>query len=198
MNFHNQTDANVQTRSLIKSFCGLEKGLFFVYYQIWYIFLISFPGASIRGGGNCPPSFTFQFHLLPCWLVHRSSYLLRRSHCEVNYKYSIISFSSGSLWFRNFRQFSVAVKKMASEHARITNSKQHFGGFLTSISAQVWRNITKNTKNADFKKTGPPAAPRLLAPLSPLGVKKIFWVVSGIYLSSSLKKYHQKYKECRV
>ena len=45
------------------------------------------------------------------------------------------------------------------------------GRFLASISAQVWRNIIKNTKNADFKKTAPPAAPQLLAPL---GIKKIF------------------------
>ena len=37
--------------------------------------------------------------------------------------------------------------------------KKIFGRFLASISVQVWRNITKNTKNADFKKTGPPAGP---------------------------------------
>ena len=45
-----------------------------------------------------------------------------------------------------------------------------------------------------LRKLPPPAAPHLLAPL---GVKKIFWYVSGIYVSSSLKKYHQKYQECR-
>ena len=56
-----------------------------------------------------------------------------------------------------------------------------FGRVLASTSAQVWRNITKNTKNADLKKTGPPAAPpQLLAPLAPLGVKKIF----GRFLAS--------------
>ena len=123
--------------------------------------------------------------------------------------------------------------------------KQFFGRFLACISAQVWRNIAKNTKNADFKNTGPPADPRLLAPWPPWGSKKIlggFWHVSqlkfeetspkiprmqilrklapllppwlliapgppgvqkifreasGIYLSSTLKKYHQKYQECR-
>ena len=57
-----------------------------------------------------------------------------------------------------------------------------FGRFLASISAQVWRNITKNTKNADFKKPEPPAAPppRLLAPLASLVVKIIF----GRFLAS--------------
>ena len=34
-----------------------------------------------------------------------------------------------------------------------------FWRFLASISAQVCRSITKNTKNADFKKTVPPAPP---------------------------------------
>ena len=72
-----------------------------------------------------------------------------------------------------------------------------FGRFLASISAQVWRNITKITKNADFKKTGPPAAHPFTDPnLGPLGIKKI-WEVSGIYDSSCLKKYYQKHKECR-
>ena len=60
--------------------------------------------------------------------------------------------------------------------------KKNFGRFLASILAQ---NITKNTKNADFMKTGSP------------GSQKIFWETSGIYVSSSLKKYHQKYQECR-
>ena len=72
-------------------------------------------------------------------------------------------------------------------------SKKFFGMFLASILAQVSRNITKYNMNAEFKKTGPPQ----LSPLAPLGVKKIFWDVSGIYLSSSLKKYYQKYQECR-
>ena len=72
-----------------------------------------------------------------------------------------------------------------------------FGRFLASISAQVGRNITKNTKNADFKKTGLPAGPPFTVPPVPPGDQKIFWEVSGIYLSSSLKKYHQKYQECR-
>ena len=81
--------------------------------------------------------------------------------------------------------------------------KNFLGGFLASILAQVWRIITKNTKNADFKKTGPPAGPQFTVPpvppvpLVPPGGQKIFWDVSGIYLSSSLKKYHQKYQECR-
>ena len=37
----------------------------------------------------------------------------------------------------------------------------------------------------------------LLVPPVPLGYQNNFWEVSGIYLSSSLKKYHQKYQECR-
>ena len=71
-----------------------------------------------------------------------------------------------------------------------------FGRFLASISAQVWRNITKNTKSTDFKKTGPLAGPFPVPPVPP-GDQKFFWEVSGIYLSSSLKKYHQKYQEYR-
>ena len=122
--------------------------------------------------------------------------------------------------------------------------KKNFGRFLASILDQVWRNITKNTKKADFKKIGPPVATNYFSPWPPWGSKKIlggfwhvsqlkfeetspkiprmqilrklapllvpftrppvppggqkfFWEVSGIYLSSSLKKYHQKYQECR-
>ncbi len=49
-------------------------------------------------------------------------------------------------------------------------------GFLASISAQLSKNITKITKNADFKKTVPPVPPvpphHLLALLAPLGIKK--------------------------
>ena len=120
-----------------------------------------------------------------------------------------------------------------------------FGRFLASISAQVWKNITKNTKNADFKKTGPHSCPSHYSPAWPPGESKhflggfwhlsklkfeeippkiprmyilrklshlwptftlppglsgsqnYFWEVSGIYHSSSLKKYHQNCKECR-
>ena len=48
--------------------------------------------------------------------------------------------------------------------------------------------------NAEFKKTVPPSQtvpPEYSPPLAPLGVKKNFWDVFGIYLSSSFKKYHQ-------
>ena len=58
--------------------------------------------------------------------------------------------------------------------------KKLFVRFLASISAQIWRNVTKNTKNTDFKKTVPLAAPHLLAPLAPLGVKNFF----GRFLAS--------------
>ena len=74
-----------------------------------------------------------------------------------------------------------------------------FGRFLASITAQVWRNITKIAKNVDFKKTGPPSCrpPDYYPPWPPWESEKKFWEVSGIYLSSSLKKYHQKYQKCR-
>ena len=38
---------------------------------------------------------------------------------------------------------------------------------MASISAQVWRNITKNNKNANFKKTGPPATKPFTRPWPP-------------------------------
>ena len=72
-----------------------------------------------------------------------------------------------------------------------------FGRFLASISAQVRRNITKITRNVDFKKTDPPATNPFTRPPGPPGSQKIFWEISDIYFSSSLKKYHQNYKECR-
>ena len=58
--------------------------------------------------------------------------------------------------------------------------KTIFGRFLASISAQVWRNITKNTKNADFKKTVPPAGPPFTVPPCPPWGSKIF----GRFLAS--------------
>ena len=110
---------------------------FFVYYQIWYIFLISFPGASIRGGGQLPPQFYISVSS-PAMLAGSPLNIFATpfplwSELQIFNYFLIqqISFSSGSLWFRNFRQFSVAVKKMASEHARITNSKQHL---LTEVT----------------------------------------------------------------
>ena len=50
-----------------------------------------------------------------------------------------------------------------------------------SVSAEVWRNITKNSKNADFKKTGPQLPPITHPPWTP-GGQKIFGEVSGIHL----------------
>ena len=77
-------------------------------------------------------------------------------------------------------------------------SKKFWRRFLASISAQVCRNITKNTKNADLKKTGPPSCPPppVYLPLGPLGGQKIFCEAFGIYLSLFLKKCWQKYKKC--
>ena len=75
--------------------------------------------------------------------------------------------------------------------------KNFWGRFLASILAQVWRDITENTKNADFKKTGPPSCPPITCTPGPLGESKKSWNIFGIYLRSSLKKYHQKYQECR-
>ena len=51
--------------------------------------------------------------------------------------------------------------------------------------------FTKNTKNADFKKTVPPAAPWLLAPLAPLRVKIFlggFWHLSQLKFEEILPK----------
>ena len=45
--------------------------------------------------------------------------------------------------------------------------KKNFGRFLASILDQVWRNITKNTKKADFKKIGPPVATNYSSPWPP-------------------------------
>ena len=58
--------------------------------------------------------------------------------------------------------------------------KNFFGRFLASISAQIWRNITKSTKNLDFKKNCPPCCPPFTCPLAPLGVKIFF----GRFLAS--------------
>ena len=50
-----------------------------------------------------------------------------------------------------------------------------------------------------FRKLAPSQLyPLITHPPGPLGSQKIFWVVFGIYLSSSFKKYHQKYHECGV
>ena len=74
--------------------------------------------------------------------------------------------------------------------------KKFFGRLLASITPQVRRKITKNTKNPDSHKTSPPHPPPPHTlypppppPLAPLGIN--FWEVSGIYHSSRLKKYHQ-------
>ena len=56
---------------------------------------------------------------------------------------------------------------------------------VSSISAQVWRNISKNTKNADFWKNGPPA---ILAPLAPMGLKKISGVFWHLVMSNPAQK----------
>ena len=42
-----------------------------------------------------------------------------------------------------------------------------------------------------------PLLPTFTVPPVPPGSQKFFWDVSGIYLSSSLKKYHQKFQERR-
>ena len=45
-------------------------------------------------------------------------------------------------------------------------------------------------------KLAPLMVPFTVPPVPP-GGQQFFWEVSGIYLSSSLKKYHQKHQECR-
>ena len=75
--------------------------------------------------------------------------------------------------------------------------KNFFGRLLASISAQVWRNITKNTKNADFKKTGPPAAPVYSPPCPPWKSRKFwggFWHLVGSnpsHLAQKISQNHQ-------
>ena len=75
--------------------------------------------------------------------------------------------------------------------------KNVFGRFLASISAQIWRNITKIAKNADFKKTGPPAGPAYCPPCPPWGSKKFlggFWhLVSSnpSHLAQKISQNHQ-------
>ena len=70
-------------------------------------------------------------------------------------------------------------------------SKKFLGGFGRLKFEQ---NINKITKNAGFRKTGPHCWSNIYCPLCG---SKNFWEVSGIYPSSSLKKYHQKYQEYR-
>ena len=70
--------------------------------------------------------------------------------------------------------------------------KIFFGMFLASILAQIEEISPKIPRMYILRKLSP------LSPLcGPLRSQKNFWDVSGIYLSSSLKKYHQRYQECR-
>ena len=56
--------------------------------------------------------------------------------------------------------------------------------------------LPKISRMQVLRKLSPLWPPDYYPPDSP-GSQKFFWEVSGIYLSSSLKKYHQKYQECR-
>ena len=64
--------------------------------------------------------------------------------------------------------------------------------FLASISAQIWRNITKSTKNLDFKKTVPLVAPPFTHPPGPPWEPNIFlgcfWHLSKLKFEEILPK----------
>ena len=68
------------------------------------------------------------------------------------------------------------------------------GGFLR-LSQLKFEEISPKLQGMQIlRKLTPPATNPFTPP--PGGQKKV-WEVSGIYLSLSLKKYHQKYQECR-
>ena len=77
--------------------------------------------------------------------------------------------------------------------------KKFLGGFWHLSQLKFEEISPKIPRMQILRKLAPLLVPSLLSPCPPVppGGQKIFWEVSGIYLSSSLKKYHQKYQECR-
>ena len=77
-------------------------------------------------------------------------------------------------------------------------SKYFLGGFWHQPQLKFEKISPKIPRMQIFRKLAPLLPPPpITCPHGPPGDQKIFWEVSGIYLSSSLKKYHQKYQECR-
>ena len=72
-------------------------------------------------------------------------------------------------------------------------SKMFLGGFW-HLSQLKFEEISPKLQRMQILRK---LVPLITIPPGPPGSHKISWEVSGIYLSSSLKKYHQKYQECR-
>ena len=75
--------------------------------------------------------------------------------------------------------------------------KKSLGGFL-HLSKPKFEEISPKIQRMQSLRKLAPLLPPFTRPSVPPGDQKNFGVVSGIHLSSSLKKYHQKYKECRL
>ena len=75
-------------------------------------------------------------------------------------------------------------------------SKIILGGFW-HLSQLKFKEISPKIPRIQILRKLAPLLVQFTVPPVPPGGQKIFWEVSGIYLSSSLKKYHQKYQECR-
>ena len=70
------------------------------------------------------------------------------------------------------------------------------GGFW-HLSQLKFEEISPKIPRMQILRKLAPLLVRFTVPPVPPGGQKKFWEVSGIYLSSSLKKYYQKYQECR-
>ena len=94
---------------------------------------------------------------------HRVPHGLPHGSLTQNFKYGLTLYS-----------FSVQkTEKIETQHALSPLGVKIFLGGFSSIPTHVWRNITQNAKNADFNKTGPPAAPTRPPGLS--GSQNFFW-----------------------
>ena len=108
-------------------------------------------------------------------LFHRNRALLILSVLHLPIYFKFFQFSTKKYSFSKSMQILRKLAPQLPLHSLLAplaplGFKKIFARFLASISVQIWRNVTKNTKNTDFKKTVPPAAPRLHAPLAPLEI----------------------------
>ena len=76
-------------------------------------------------------------------------------------------------------------------------SKNFLGCFWRLCKLKFEEILPKISRMQILGKLAPKALPLITIPPDSPGSQKFVWEVSGIYLSSSLKKYHQKYQECR-
>ena len=145
------------------------------------------------------PLFTFTFvqqwairsatickYLSP--LLFKNKFSPKWSRLNKN-KHNCTSFSVYSLGFWHLSQLKFEEISPKLQRIQILRT--------TYLAPWESKKIWEVSKNADFRKTGPPAGPPVYCPPCPPWGTKNFWEVSGIYLSSSLKKFHQKYQECR-